>query len=667
MRLFRQKKQGYQGSSEHLRQNYDIYHIVNLRLQVFMAVLLVLASILIYRLYTVQVTRADHFASLLLQQQTPTHAMTTLRGVMMDRNHEVLVSNKAINAIVFEKKSSVKDSWTLAETFVQSFPVKTELNEHDQKLLWLFLNDNGKALITDQEREDLTNKEIEALKLERVDVQMLASLSEVQKQAFKVKVMIDSILVGQSTIIIESATSEQISYLAEHAASYPGFSFETSWTREVVNLASLSSIFGSMSQIPYEKLDYYLAEGYARDDIVGSYGLEYQYEHWLSGIKTQYTIGEDGSTIQVNEGRKGYDLRLSIDSKLQAMIEETITNALKGAATVKERRTLEQIMMVVADPNTGDVLALADIIRNSRGEYVNDPQSVMLSAYPAGSVVKGATVYMGLDTEAIQPGQVFMDEPMYIRGTIPRVSWRNLGSVSDLQALQLSSNIYMFHIAIRLGGTQYVPNGALVFPDPDTTYATMRNYYSRFGLGVKTMIDFDREAEGYKGYTGSSGQILELAIGQFDSYTAMQLSQYINTIANGGYRLKPRLLLEVLNHDTKTVVYQNNVEVLNTLDNDMALDRVREGLRLCVITNNCGALVSKNFTSGAKTGTAQVYDSKHSENVVNSTFIAFAPFDNPVVTISCIAPSAYIDGSTNMTNICRDISATVLDYYMNRR
>ena len=70
----------------------------------------------------------------------------------------------------------------------------------------------------------------------------------------------------------------------------------------------------------------------------------------------------------------------------------------------------------------------------------------------------------------------------------------------------------------------------------------MRNYYSMFGLGTKTLLDVPNEAVGFKGFLSQGGQLLDYSIGQFDNYTPIQLAQYVSMIANGGKRIQPKLV-----------------------------------------------------------------------------------------------------------------------------
>lgn len=659
----------YSGSSEHLKKKTDVEKLINYRLKILMGIIMILVGILVWRLYQVQIVQAEHFADLREKYTTPPIKGNVMRGEFHDRNGKVLVSNKTINTIVYDpiKSMDYDAKMELGMHFANAFPVEEKLNEYDLKTLWLRENKLGKELLTDEENElfkkgSLKESEAEKLKRERITEEMINSLSSEKRKAFNIVSKMENIQMGQSALIMEEVTNEQIAYLAEHANEFPGFSHRIRYEREHNEEINLETIFGGVGDIPYEKLDYFISSGYAKDAEVGVYGLEYQYERLLSGVDVEYE--KNGSKIEVSEkkpGQKGFDLVTAIDFDLQKYVESESEALLKSMEGIADRKNMDQIQVVVSDPNTGDILAFSAVTRGSDGNYFNDPQRIMLNAFPLGSTVKGATVYMGLNEGVMKHGQAIMDTPMTIAGTPARVSYRNLGMVDDVSSLKLSSNIYMFYVAIGLGNTTYVPNGPLVFPDPIKTYGTMRDYYSQFGLGVKTQVDYPREEIGFKGSTNNSGTLLEFAIGQFDNYNALQLNQYISTIANGGYRMKPRFVTEAQNHDTKETVYQNNVEVLNVLENPEALSHVREGMRQCAATGNCTDINRLGFPVAAKTGTAQ-----DSNGLRNSTFVAFAPFDSPKVAVSCVAPNAYPDRGTGyaLLNVCGPLTTKVIDYYM---
>src|SRR5699024_1089910 len=136
-----------------------------------------------------------------------------------------------------------------------------------------------------------------------------------------------------------------------------------------------------------------------------------------------------------------------------------------------------------------------------------------------------------------------------------------------------SSNIYMFYVALRAGGDNRYP-----FPNNSSTnmsnregILTMRNYFNQFGIGVKTGIDFSYEGTGVEGTNPAAGTVLDFAIGQYDTYTTLQLGQYVSTIANDGYRVRPHLVKEIrspsLNNDELGPVEEVlDTKVLNKLN-----------------------------------------------------------------------------------------------------
>lgn len=670
MNPFKNRKRNYKGSSEHLKKKFNIHKIVNARMRVFIGICLVLAGILIYRLYDVQIINAAHFEALYEIYQTPDSKYNTKRGDFVDRNGVEMVTSNSVNNFVYMPVQGLKDSerWNIAARFAEAFEVEYELTPYEIQDLWMRLNPKV-DLFTEEERaqfkkDKLTSSEIEKLKRERITDELTDTISAVDQETFRVYLLMSNTETNNTATILKDASIEDIAYLAEHQEDFQGFSTQISWEREYSNDYGLGSIFGRIGQVAVEKAPWYSALNYSMNDVVGISGLEYQYEDLLKGKKSVYSKDTKYSELeQKYPGQVGNDIRLTIDTDLQVQLEKEIIAQLESIKNDGTRKYSNEMKAIVSDPNTGDILAMAAMVRRDDGTYYNDPQRILNEANAVGSVVKPVTVYMGLNEGAIQPGQVFYDSPLYIQGTPPRHSYANLGAVDDITALQVSSNVYMFYTTIALAGSTYIPNGPLIFDDLDVLMKTMRNYYSQFGLGVKTGIDYPNEEVGYKGLNTNSGLALEFAIGQYDNYTAIQLNQYVNTLANGGYRLKPRLVMEAGDLKSDRVVYENQVEILNTIDNKVALERVREGMRRCIAYGNCNGFSSAPVTAAGKTGTAQVTGPNgipHS----NHNFIAFAPFEEPQIAISCVQPFAFIDsGGVGFTNQCGVIANKMVNYY----
>lgn len=166
----------------------------------------------------------------------------------------------------------------------------------------------------------------------------------------------------------------------------------------------------------------------------------------------------------------------------------------------------------------------------------DDALGTFTTTYNVGSTVKGATILTGYKTGAIAPGTVFDDTGLKIKATPLKKSYAYLGKLNEINALKLSSNVYMFHTAIRIGKGHYEYDQPLNISAK--AFDTIRNSFASFGLGTRTGIDLPNEQSGFKGQSHLPGYLLDLVIGQYDTYSAMQLAQYVSTIANGGYRMR---------------------------------------------------------------------------------------------------------------------------------
>ncbi|MCY7913216.1 peptidoglycan D,D-transpeptidase FtsI family protein, partial [Bacillus haynesii] len=375
------------------------------------------------------------------------------------------------------------------------------------------------------------------------------------------------------------------------------------------------------------------------------------------------------------EGKSGKDLVLTIDVDMQKEIEKIIEDELKSAKARHSAPLLDRAFVVMMDPRNGEVLSIAGKqLKNESGKLKVDDYALgaMTSSYAMGSAVKGATVLTGLQTGAINLNTTFLDEPLYIGKGNPKKSWAsNLGTLGIQRALEKSSNVFMFKTAIALGKGQYKPRQPL---DLQTkAFDTFRYYFSQFGLGVKTGIDLPNEASGYKGSQKLPGFLLDYSIGQYDTYTPLQLAQYVSTIANGGYRMKPQLVKEIREPDSKkgigAVTQSVQPEVLNKLDmSDQYIKEVQNGFRRVMTKGTAaGQFASASYKPAGKTGTAQsFYDgpdkSKTGTPTYNTTLVAYAPYDNPEVAISVVVPWVYNDYGQRYS-ITNEIGRKVLDKY----
>jgi len=413
--------------------------------------------------------------------------------------------------------------------------------------------------------------------------------------------------------------------------------------------------------------------------------LEEQYEDYLRGNQEQlqYTTNKRGEIMEVVKtvaGERSYDIVHTVDMELQKQVDKITMEQLKATKNKDPylNRYLQDVMSIAINPKTGDILAVSGQHYNTeKDKYENADYKVMYDTSQPGSVVKGATILAGFQSGVIDIGTTFHDEPIKIAGTPPKKSWKpyGLGTLNDIDALKVSSNVYMFYIAMRMGGEyNYHPDKKLTY-DPEAV-TEMRNYFNQFGLGVETRIDFPYEATGYKGEHPKAGNLLDFAIGNYDTFTTLQLAQYVSTIANDGYRVRPRFLKEVrlpvAEEQPGPIKQIITPDVLSKIQmDDQYIKRVQEGFRR-VAQSPGGTAYSyfneapyTSYNIAAKTGTAEneIYENgKKVANTENHSLVAYAPFDNPEIAIAVLVPNTGIGlGSTIKHNIAKGIFKAYFD------
>lgn len=648
------------------------------RLNLLTIIILALFLLIWINLFLVQIVRNDEYTAKLLNFTKTYQYIPSPRGEIKDRNGEILVANQERLAIIYFPPLNISssDEWDLSYQFAKDFEVDiSTLNQRDLKDVYLInYPDEANDLITDKEWEDykngkLTDSGIYQLKIQRIKETDLTKLDELTIKAYQVKQAMNQSPRFSQKIIKDNATVDEVAYLIANSEKYRGFDifvyFDRSYPYDSLLRGLLGSVTNSKQGLLSEKLNYYLALGYSRNSSMGRSGIELQYESLLKGQDTAYEIKYNENGLATFEeammGKKGQDLRLAIDSNLQRNVETIITNAFINEKNNLNRKYMDTIYVVVSDPKTGDILSLAGMKKDGDLIY-NNPVATYTESLAAGSSIKGATMYLGYNENLVKFNEIIMDEPIKIADTPIKKSLNNLGRVNDLTALAKSSNVYMFHIAMRLGGANYVYNGPLNIDS--NAFNTIRNTFSQFGLGTLTGIDVPNETIGYIGSSTLGGHLLDFVIGQFDTYTTMQLSQYINTIANDGVRVKPRLLIDSTETDSKITTYTNPVQVLSVLENIPAIQRVQAGFRECVTNGYCVALNNLSVSVAAKTGTAESYMTDEEGNYFdspNSLLVSYAPYENPEISIACAIPHAW--NTTSQSNLCLSISREIYASY----
>ena len=675
---------------------------IPVRLNIIFFLVFLLFSALILRLGFVQIVYGEDYKRELEKTEDVTVNTSVPRGKMYDATGKVIVDNVAQKAITYTNSGAKQEEMLETAELLSQYIIKDtkKVTEREKKDYWIIKNEEKaskkvsdtekKALAEKYPDQDEYNTEVYQLQLDRITEEDLKTLSNHDLEVLAIyREFISGYKLTPQMVKNKDVSDKEFAVVSENLESLPGVDTTTDWERSYAFGDTLKSVLGSVSSaetgLPAEKLDYYLSRGYSRNDRVGTSYLELQYEDVLKGQKEKIRNKTDKngnivSTEVLTEGKRGNDLVLSIDMELQLEVEKIIEEELKTAKTFSGTKLLDRAYVVLMDPNTGDVLSMAGkrLVKNEKTgklEVQDDALGNITTTYNVGSVVKGATVLTGYKTGAISPGTVWNDTPVKIGNTIKK-SWTTMGPINDLTALQRSSNVYMFRTVMKMAGANYVYGQPLSVQLSD--FSLVRNEFAQYGLGIRTGIDLPNEQVGFKGQDTLPGFLLDLSIGQYDTYSNMQLAQYVSTIANGGKRMEPHIVKEIREPvaDDSTlgpVVETVKPKVLNTVDvKPEWIERVQQGFEMVAQTPKGTAysnLGGKDYSPAAKTGTAEAfYDgpsrSDYGEEppqVMNLSLISYAPSDNPEVAMAVMVPWAYQGSVDNGAN--KKIGERVLDAY----
>lgn len=644
-----------------------------------------------------QIIQGEEYQAEVERTENTTINGSVSRGEVYDASLRKLVGNDAKNTITYTRGQNTSTE-TMAEvaynlasiiSMANETPYESDdpdITERDMRDYFYAANADLMQDRVDQyvEENDVTAEDVsyeDSLNL--IQEEELTNFSEQDKTAAAIfKEMNSGYAMDAVNIKNQNVSEEEVAAVSANLDVLPGVNTGTDWERTYPQGDMLRSVLGGVSTeeqgLPESQVNAYLAHGYSRNARVGTSYLEAQYEPVLKGTESQIEVETNSEGEVVNQtvnypGEKGDNLILSIDMEFQQQVEQIAMDSLNNRIGIND-----SIYITALDPQNGDVLAMTGKRINEDDEVVDDALGNSNRAFTMGSSVKGATVLAGYMSGVLnEDNNVIVDQPLQFSGSNEITSVFNRDGevpVNDIQALQYSSNIYMASLAMRMGGKwDYQPNEPLVM-DATRSLSTLRYYFSQFGLGTATGIDLPTESTGLEGnLTNPTGALFQ-SFGQFDTYTTLQLAQYISTIANDGTRVAPSLVSEIRGTNPENggigrLKTEIEPEIMNHLNVDpAAIDRVQEGM-YDVLNGDYGFAADRfrdaPYEAAGKTGTAEtVYsgpeEDLQGESVINMTFVAYAPADDPEIAVATVVP--YLPNEyENTENV--DAAKRVMDAY----
>jgi len=394
--------------------------------------------------------------------------------------------------------------------------------------------------------------------------------------------------------------------------------------------------------------------GFAGLDNTGLEGIELYYDKYLKGQGGWALFLRDARQRRLDlyekmvYPRDGYDLVLTINEVIQYIAERELdkvfkTYHAKGAS------------IVVMDPHTGAILALANRPKFDLNEYGNISKDQMRNRaicdlFEPGSVFKIVTASAALEEKKVNEEDKFFCE----NGSYRVVSHvlhdhQPHGWLTFQQVIEQSSNIGTTKVAQMLGG--------------DILY----RYMKLFGFGSKLGIDLPGEISGItkEPRLWSKISIAAIPIGQEVGVTALQLVSAISVIANGGQLMKPYIVGEVRDKFGETIKKFSPSLIRKVISLDTA-SRVKN-IFTGVIEEGTGKLAKiPGITAAGKTGTAQKLEPNgtYSHSKFIASFIGFAPAEDPIVAIAVVVdePHSYYFGGVVAAPVFKNVASDVVKY-----
>lgn len=353
-------------------------------------------------------------------------------------------------------------------------------------------------------------------------------------------------------------------------------------------------------------------------------GIEAAFAEELTGTPGELVLETsiDGKTIPVGAQREqpavpGDDVVLTIDRSLQYEVERILADQVE--ATGAEGGTA-----VVTDPTTGEILAMASVAPDRRGEVVpiGDNRAVT-AVYEPGSVMKLVTVAGALEAGVVEPDTTFTvpdaitiaDKTFTEHDPHGTVQW----TVDDI--LAHSSNVGTIKIGKALGREG------------------IEDSFRRFGFGERTALGFPNEQDGYLPPVADwwSTSIGTIPIGHGVSATPLQVLMAYNVIANRGTYVPPRLVRGTV--DAEGERHLRPPAEGRRVVSERTADEVNLMLRDVVASGTGTEASVRGYTPGGKTGTARKVQPSGgylNENGVTeyvSSFVGFVPAEDPVFSV----------------------------------
>ena len=545
----------------------------------------------------------------------------------------------------------------------------------------LILDRNGIVLATNYSAYTLEVTPSKVLDLEQTIEDLALVLDITPRDRRRFKKLREESKSFESLPLRTRLSDEEVAKFAAQRYRFPGVDIKARLFRNYPYGELASHVIGYIGRINLsekEKLDDSDDQAnYRGTEYIGKLGVEQSFEaqlHGNTGVDSMETSAGGRATRRLasSPATPGNTVKLAIDIKLQHLVEELFGDR-RGALVAMDPKTGE-VLAFVSKPTFDPNLFVEGIDSDSwqaLNESLDKPllNRALRGTYPPGSTYKPFMALAALETGARTPSQTISDPGFFVLGNhrFRDDKEGGHGTVNMYSSIVQSCDTYYYMLANDMG--------------VDTIHEQMQ----RFGFGELTGIDIFGEVRGLlpstdwkrKAYKRAdqqkwyAGETISLGIGQgYNNFTMLQLASATATLANNGIKMKPHLVREVvdvLTHAPTTTTHETMGAAIAKSENIAVIKAAMVGVN--IEGTSASSFRGAPYTSGGKTGTAQVIQIKANEKYSASKvderhrdhalFTAFAPAEDPQIVLAIIVENAGF-GAQNSAPIAR----RVMDYWL---
>jgi len=631
----------------------------------------IISIIFVITLFKLQIIEGKEYREISEKKMLRSSTIEAPRGEIYDRNGVLLATNtlgydlKLYKTKIDNEKLNemLKNVIDILEKNGDS--IKTTLNVENDKFVFYSDYDKNKFYNAYDFDEKMKTKDMLNKLYEKYELTEYTDSYKLKILQVRYNIAINGYSLFKSIDLADDISYESVIMIEEIKNDLPGVNIVVTPKRYYPNGTTLAHVLGYVGNITeeeYDELDD--KEGYTINSDYGKMGIEKSMEKYLKGkdgiLRTQVdSMGIANDEQIYEEPESGDNVTLTIDYRLQKVSEDSLKKVIyeikNGEGTFKKYEDSSSGSVVVLDVENSEVLAMASYPTFDPNEFVggieyskwkkinNDETKPMFNRAISGTYSPGSTYKMLVGIAGLELGKVTTDEKIqdtgiYKYGHNPKcwvyTSYRRThGYINVSEAIKVSCNCYFYEVGRRIGIEELV------------------KYSKLFGLGSKTGIEIEGEKKGTiagddntdKWYLGDT---LSAAIGQsYNSYTPVQLANYIATLSNGGKLNRVSLIKDISNNQGKSISQDELLQYIEDYtgvkfeETDVNLkqeniDAITEGMK--TVTSEVGGTSYITFKNSkievaGKTGTAQV--SSGSENAL---FVGFAPADNPKIAVVAV-------------------------------